>query len=113
MTTLNDLDADALLNDADNDDLAEQDAWVYDIKVFQTGRHYSDKGQRIAYTWDNDNIYFVDVDRGIDGVYPNALHEKSIPHWQILGLYDHGNYRYFERDELHIRDELTQHALYF
>ena len=86
---------------------------THDIKVFQTGRHYSDKGQRIAYTWDDINIYFVDVDRGLDGVFPNLLKEKSIPHWQILGLYDAGNYKYFERDELHIRDELTQHALLF
>jgi hypothetical protein len=84
-----------------------------EIKVFQTGRHYSEKGQRIAYTWDDDNIYFVDVDRGLDGVYPNALREKHIPHWQILGLYDHGNYRYYERDELHIRDELTDRAAHF
>lgn len=86
---------------------------THDIKVFQTGRHYSDKGQRIAYTWDNNNIYFVDVDRGIDGVYPNALHEDSIPHWQILGLYDHGNYRYFEPSELGIRTELRNTALHF
>ena len=82
-----------------------------DIKVFQTGRHYSEKGQRIAYAWDNDYIYIVDVDRGIDGVYPNALHEKHIPHWQILGLYDHGNYRYFERNELPLRDTLLDVAL--
>ena len=84
-----------------------------DIKVFQTGRHYSEKGQRIAYAWDNDYIYFVDADRGIDGVYPNALHEKHIPHWQILGLYDHGNYRYFERNELPLRDTLLDVALNF
>jgi hypothetical protein len=41
-----------------------------EIKVFQTGRHYSDKGQRIAYMVDADNIYFVDIDRGIDGYQP-------------------------------------------
>ena len=84
-----------------------------EIIVFQTVRHYSEKGQRIAYTWDDDNIYFVDVDRGLDGVYANHLHEKDIPHWQILGLYDNGNYRHYERDELHIRDELRDKALHF
>jgi len=84
-----------------------------EIKVFQTGRHYSDKGQRIAYTWDNDNIYFVDIDRGIDGVYPNALHEDSIPHWQLLGLYDNGNYRYYEYKEILIREALRTKAMFF
>ena len=42
-----------------------------DIRVFQTGRHYSEKGQRIAYTWDDNHIYFVDADRGIEGVFIN------------------------------------------
>ena len=84
-----------------------------EIKVFQTGRHYSDKGQRIAYMVDADNIYFVDVDRGIDGIYPNALHEDSIPHWQLLGLYDNGNYRYYEPKEIPIRKALRDRGLHY
>lgn len=84
-----------------------------DIKVFQTGRHYSAKGQRIAYTFDADNIYFVDADRGIDGVFPNYLHESDIRHWEVLGLYDNGGYRYYERAELPIREELRTKATEF
>lgn len=84
-----------------------------DIKVFQTGRHYSDKGQRIAYTWDDNHIYFVDADRGLDGVFPNYLREKDIPHWQLMGLYDKGGYRWFERDEQSILKELADRAYNF
>lgn len=84
-----------------------------DIKVFQTGRHYSEKGQRIAYTFDADNIYFADADRGVDGVFTNHLHETEIPHWQVLGLYDKGGYRYYDRAELAIREELRLKASQF
>jgi len=84
-----------------------------DIKVFQTGRHYSEKGQRIAYTCDDDNVYFVDADRGIDGVFPNYLHEKDIPHWHLMGLYDKGGYRHYKLKELYIRDALSDRAYNF
>jgi hypothetical protein len=84
-----------------------------DIRVFQTGRHYSEKGQRIAYTWDKDNIYFVDADRGIDGVFPNHLHELNIPHWHLMRIYDIGGYGHFNNDELYIRDALSDRAYNF
>jgi len=42
---------------------------------FNTGRYYTDKGQRIAAALlDNGDIYFVDIDRHIDGtVKANGL----------------------------------------
>lgn len=69
-----------------------------EIKVFQTGRHYSEKGQRIAYMVDDENIYFADVDRGIDGRIPHCIsnHEnKFISQEFVLASYDYGNYKDF------------------
>jgi len=84
-----------------------------EIKVFQTGRQYTDKGQRIAYTWDNDNIYFADVDRGIDGVFPNTLNEEHVKSSWVLYLYDRNGDRDFRLDELPIREALRYKALHF
>jgi hypothetical protein len=84
-----------------------------EIKVFQTGRQYTDKGQRIAYTLDKDNIYFVDVDRGIDGVFPNTFNDESINSSWLLYMYDTGNYRYYEYKEILIRDALKTKAMLF
>lgn len=86
-----------------------------DIKVFQTGRQYSDKGQRIAYTCDEEHIYFVDADRGIDGVFMNAFNDKSISSLYLLSLYDAGGYDFFKPTEyeLEIRDALSEAAYNF
>jgi len=84
-----------------------------DIKVFQTGRQYSDKGQRIAYTSDDDWIYYVDADRGLDGVFPNTFGMTRVPSYELLKLYDKGGCRYFKQDELHIRDALSDRAYNF
>jgi hypothetical protein len=91
-----------------------------DIKVFQTGRHYSEKGQRIAYAVDADNIYFSDVDRGIDGRIPHCIsneENKFISQEFVLQCYDYGNYKDFyaphgsEQDAL--RKALRDKALHF
>ena len=84
-----------------------------EIKVFQTGRQYTDKGQRIAYMVDADNIYFVDVDRGIDGVFPNTFNDESINSSWLLYMYDTGGCRYYEPKEIPIREELRDRALHF
>ena len=84
-----------------------------DIKVFQTGRHYSEKGQRIAYTWNDEWIYFVDADRGLDGVFLNMLNEKHISSSYLLHMYDAGGDRHFNLDELYIRDALSDRAYNF
>ena len=91
-----------------------------EIKVFQTGRHYSDKGQRIAYVVDDDNIYFSDVDRGIDGYIPHCIsnqENKFVSQEFVMYSYDYGNYKDFyaphgsEHDTL--RRALRDRALHF
>jgi len=87
-----------------------------EIKVFQTGRHYSEKGQRIAYIVDEYKIYFVDVDRGIDGVMLNPLAEidhNMFDCHTILRMYDAGGYGDYEPDEIPIRTALRDAALHF
>ena len=81
-----------------------------EIKVFQTGRHYSEKGQRIAYLVTSDSIYFVDVDRGIDGVYDNPMHE-SFTAREVLNMYDNGGYNWFKPHDAYLRDMMRDKAL--
>ena len=40
-----------------------------EIKVWNTGRRYTGHGQRIAAAQVGSGVYFVDVDRRIDGCY--------------------------------------------
>jgi hypothetical protein len=54
------------------------------IISFNTGRQYSDKGQRIAAAEYNGVVIMVDVDRGIDYALPNAALERS----SIMAAYD-------------------------
>ena len=85
-----------------------------EIKVFQTGRHYSEKGQRIAYLIDETCIYFVDVDRGLDGKLAYSTTARlPITNRDVLALYDNGNYGWFEIDEFPIREALRDKALHF
>jgi hypothetical protein len=85
-----------------------------DIKVFQTGRQYSEKGQRIAYLIDETCIYFVDVDRGLDGKLAYSTTARlPITNRDVLALYDMGNYKWFEIDEFPIREALRDKALHF
>jgi hypothetical protein len=86
-----------------------------EIKVFQTGRHYSEKGQRIAYVMDDNGtkLYFVDVDRGIDGVIPVTMYHKSISTEFVMMNYDHGNYGWYNIDDHPIREALRDKALHF
>lgn len=62
-----------------------------EIKVFNTGRQYSDKGQRIAYVLIGEVVYFVDVDREIDGEIVKSIYLPVTDAW-VLGRYDAGNY---------------------
>jgi len=47
---------------------------------FNTGREYTDKGQRVAAALlDNGDIYFNDIDRGIDGtIRANGLTRDDV-----------------------------------
>ena len=66
---------------------------------FNTGREYTEQGQRIAARLlDNGDIVFLDIDRGIDGVISaNGLSKKDIEELYfnrttIMDCYDNGNY---------------------
>lgn len=58
---------------------------------FNTGRGYTDKGQRIAAALlDNGDIYFVDIDRMIDGLITGGAFTQR----GIMAGYDSGSYSY-------------------
>lgn len=64
---------------------------------FQTGRHYTEHGQRIAAALlDDGRIYFVDVDRDIDGILSadaaDILEFGLFSRRDILSMYDAGQY---------------------
>jgi hypothetical protein len=60
-----------------------------DIKAFNTGRQYSAKGQRIAYTvLASGNVAMVDVDRGLDYVLRRLHYEFALTDSMVLRLYD-------------------------
>jgi len=54
------------------------------IISFNTGRQYSDKGQRIAAAVHNGVVIMVDIDRGIDYALPAAALDRS----SIMAAYD-------------------------
>ena len=60
------------------------------ILTWNTGRYYTNDGQRIAATIldDGTTVYFVDVDRGIDGHILNGTLERDA----IMHAYDRHSY---------------------
>jgi len=54
------------------------------IISFNTGRQYSDKGQRIAAAIHNGVVIMVDIDRGIDYALPAAALDRN----SIMAAYD-------------------------
>ena len=81
-----------------------------DVIKFQTGREYTEHGQRIAARLlNNGDIVFLDIDRDIDGVISaNGINKKDIEdlyfnRTTIMDCYDNGNYSWansFDRQEL-------------
>lgn len=74
--------------------------------TFNTGRMYSEHGQRIAACVVGGRCYFIDIDRGIDGSFEfNAPYEDNLTPELVMSNYDHGNYvgmgNYELRAELH------------
>ena len=64
------------------------------IKTWNTGRHYTEHGQRIAATAVEGGIVFLDIDRHIDGFIALArggAHVKDL-RAQTQHNYDFGNY---------------------
>lgn len=54
--------------------------------TFNTNRTYTAKGQRIAAEQIDGGVYFVDIDRGVNGFIPNCPLEYS----SIMARYDKG-----------------------
>lgn len=85
---------------------------------FNTGREYTDKGQRVAAALlGNGDIYFVDVDRGIDGtIKGNGLTMGDIEalglfnQRSIMAAYDNNEYAWTSVPE-GMRAALTEMAL--
>lgn len=65
---------------------------------FNTGRGYSENGQRIVAVKHEGRIYFQDHDRHIDGSFDAADDELFGPvelnQVVVMSRYDHGNYEY-------------------
>ena len=88
-----------------------------DVIKFNTGRYYTDKGQRIAAALlDNGDIYFLDVDRHIDGtIMADGLTKDDIIGFDmfsqrgIMSAYDAGNYQW-ATVPLGMRDKLYELA---
>lgn len=60
------------------------------IYVWNTGRQYTILGQRIAAMVVGNHVYFVDIDRGIDGqmVAPHAAFKVDLPQY-VMNVYEH------------------------
>jgi hypothetical protein len=87
------------------------------IISFNTGRHYSEKGQRIAAAIHNGVVIMVDVDRNIDCAFPGIqLDRKS-----VLEAYDYDQGTYVNSDffggngaiKMEFMDQLRDHARAF
>lgn len=68
---------------------------------FNTGRHYTDQGQRIIGIKHNNVIYFHDIDRGIDGMFEAADDDfgpVELSKTIIMSWYDHNVYEWIPRD---------------
>lgn len=61
------------------------------IQTFNTGRTYTDHGQRIAFTQIDNHCIFVDVDRGLDGHFEVDFFGIGDPATQamVMSRYDH------------------------
>tara|TARA_R110000803_G_scaffold147612_1_gene213148 strand:+ start:480 stop:770 length:291 start_codon:yes stop_codon:yes gene_type:complete len=63
------------------------------VVAWNTGRYYSDKGQRIAAAFNPDDgkLYFCDIDRGIDGSVEYSKTDNSIKE-AVMRSYDASTY---------------------
>lgn len=62
---------------------------------FNTGRHYTESGQRIVAVKDNGVIFFNDIDRGIDGMFDasdDTFGPVELSQFVIMSRYDNNNY---------------------
>lgn len=65
----------------------------FPLQRWNTNRHYTEHGQRIATAAMPDgSVLFVDIDRGIDGVIPPEANASGYME-STMYLYDRGHYR--------------------
>lgn len=82
------------------------------IKMFNTGRGYSSKGQRIVWCIAKGYLFFFDVDRHIHGVMTDiAMHTCTVEN-EIMYLYDNNKYEPIPFQHRDIELLLKQHAGY-
>ena len=66
---------------------------------FNTGRHYTEYGQRIVAIKHNNIIYFNDIDRGINGMF-NAADDDFGPvelsQYIVMARYDNNKYEWIK-----------------
>ena len=81
------------------------------IITFNSGRQYSDEGQRIGFVVLPDRrAYFVDVDRRIDGTI-DAPHfdDQHVTSQHVMQEYDAGRY-YWDAEAAKLRDSVQAAA---
>lgn len=63
---------------------------------FNTGRAYTEHGQRIVALIADGHLYFNDIDRGIDGMYQIQDWDEwfKLTPEQVMSIYDHNLYGY-------------------
>ena len=62
---------------------------------FNTGRCYSENGQRVVAVKIDNVIYFNDIDRGIDGMFsatPDCFGEVELSQFTVMSRYDANAY---------------------
>jgi len=81
-----------------------------EIVVWNTGRKYTEHGQRMAAKIVGNTIYVVDIDRGLDMMFPLVFAELAVERdfiAQIMAMYDKGMFVSLwtfqsEETELHV-----------
>lgn len=89
-----------------------------EVKAWNTGRQYTGRGQRIAAAQVGNTVYFVDVDRNIEGCYAVGSPEVALStdelQREVMLYYDGNNYKpipTWTEDEKQIRDALEKAAV--
>lgn len=62
---------------------------------FNTGRYYTEQGQRIVAVKHENIIYFNDIDRGIDGMFAapdDMFGAVELNQFVVMSRYDHNSY---------------------
>lgn len=82
---------------------------MIEITAFNSGRFYGPNNQRVAYCILANQVFFVDVDRHIDGRFSNYDHLPVNP-WDLMAMYDKGGYAGIDRKYLGFKDTLMAAA---